>query len=42
MRMAVHEVAHFFPTAIVSGRCLDKVIKFYVYFYPEIASYFYN
>ncbi|KAH9732307.1 putative trehalose-phosphate phosphatase D [Citrus sinensis] len=28
MRMAVHEVAHFFPTAIVSGRCLDKVSRF--------------
>lgn len=25
MRSAVNEVAKFFPTAIISGRCLDKV-----------------
>ncbi|XP_044493797.1 probable trehalose-phosphate phosphatase 6 [Mangifera indica] len=28
MRSAVNEVAKFFPTAIISGRCLDKVIEF--------------
>ncbi|CAL9122824.1 unnamed protein product [Musa textilis] len=28
MRAAVRDVARCFPTAIVSGRCLDKVIKF--------------
>ncbi|CAL9096971.1 unnamed protein product, partial [Musa acuminata var. zebrina] len=28
MRAAVRDVARYFPTAIVSGRCLDKVINF--------------
>ncbi|URE02397.1 glycosyl hydrolase [Musa troglodytarum] len=28
MREAVRDVARYFPTAIVSGRCLDKVINF--------------